>query len=250
MQPADMIHLAAINRLISRGEQRNLILTPGFSQKLFAVAHDIQSPLTALSILAQVCDELDEEKRFMLTHCVERIQEMMKGILDEYKNKNSQKNFDEQQQTILCPEIIDQILSEKKYQYLRSGVTFKKTVSQPGSAASIRVQPNQLKRAISNVINNAVDAVAGKKNGAVAVHIDADDHSVTISVSDNGKGMTKQMLEKMAQKISFTEGKQDGHGLGMTQVWDMLESNSGKLDIRSTQRAGTQFNMVFPKVHT
>jgi len=63
---------------------------------------------------------------------------------------------------------------------------------------------------------------------------------------DNGKGMPVDAIEKIKNKVGFTEGKINGHGLGLMQVWDMLNANLGKFAISSKQGDGTLIEISFP----
>ena len=223
---------------------QGLAVASSLDQTIFQVAHDVRSPLTALAIMARVCFELDEEKRSTLLHITSQIQEMMDVLLDAYQ---ANEHKEEAQKTVLCSDFIRQILIEKKYQYFYTPVALEHFISAQAQSARIFVQPNRFKRSISNLINNAVDALAEKQNGNVLIFLNADQKNVKISVHDNGKGMTHDMIQKLLRKISFTADKVNGHGLGMAQVWDMLECNSGQLFIHSTRDEGTTFELTFPR---
>ena len=72
--------------------------------------------------------------------------------------------------------------------------------------------------------------------------------TVKITVQDNGKGMKGHLLEKIQNRIKFTEGKENGHGLGMMQVWEMVEKNNAQLAVRSQPGAGTAFELTFARL--
>ncbi len=101
---------------------------------------------------------------------------------------------------------------------------------------------------ISNTINNAVDAVKNKKDGKVTIKLHVNSEWVEVSIEDNGKGMPKEILDKINNKIAVTSGKEKGHGIGLTQVRDTLEANYGKLDVESTLGIGTKVKLMFPKI--
>lgn len=75
--------------------------------------------------------------------------------------------------------------------------------------------------------------------------MDADEKAVNITISDNGNGMVPEAVKKIQNRIPFTENKEDGHGLGLQQVWDMLEFNRGKMKIGSTVGKGTSVHLTF-----
>lgn len=55
------------------------------------------------------------------------------------------------------------------------------------------------------------------------------------------------MIEKMLQRQGFTEGKETGHGLGLQQVWDTLETNQGTMSVQSALNKGTSIQLAFPR---
>lgn len=69
-----------------------------------------------------------------------------------------------------------------------------------------------------------------------------------VEIQDNGKGMSAAMIEKMRDGQSFTEGKLNGHGLGLQQVRDMLHYNQGTMAVRSALGQGTTIRLTFPGV--
>ncbi|HLX54507.1 MAG TPA: ATP-binding protein, partial [Aquella sp.] len=102
------------------------------------------------------------------------------------------------------------------------------------------------KRAISNIINNAVDAFDNRA-GEIIVSLNTIDNEVQIIIEDNGSGMPEAVREKILNHISVTNGKANGHGIGYTQIQDMLAKNNGTLQIQSRQNIGTKIILTFPK---
>jgi hypothetical protein len=100
---------------------------------------------------------------------------------------------------------------------------------------------------ISNIINNAVDAL-DKKQGKVIVGLKATKASVTITIKDNGKGMSEELIKKIMNNVAITQGKKNGHGIGLTQVRETLQRNHGELKIDSAVGKGTKVTLTFPRV--
>jgi hypothetical protein len=61
---------------------------------------------------------------------------------------------------------------------------------------------------------------------------------VTVEIDDT---------QKIVNRTSFTANKTNGHGLGLQQVWDMLEYNRGKMELDSLLHEGTSFKLSFPR---
>lgn len=155
---------------------------------------------------------------------------------------------EELQQPLFLFDSITQLLSEKRVEYSGRPISLETVIDDEAQFAFALMQPVQLKRALSNLINNAVDALEDNPHGMVTVQLEADDHLVTIKVQDNGKGMPQARIDDLLQRHSFTADKENGHGLGWQQVWDTIDQNQGKIAIRSKLGEGTSITMSFPRV--
>ena len=219
-----------------------------FAQLAHKVAHDIQSPLTALSVMLNVCDELSEPKRLILKNTFTAIKDIANNILNRYTGNENLSVLDEPRQLVLCSDFLVKCISERKYQYQDLPVKFDVHIAPSAQFSFVSVQSSQLARAITNLVSNAVDALQNKPDGKVSVMLEVDEEIVKITVKDNGKGMNRSALDKINNRKKFTEGKLNGHGLGMMQIWDMVENNEGRLTVFSQPGEGTTFELTFAKL--
>ena len=214
------------------------------------VAHDISSPLTALQMMIPLCNELPENKRALLNRATESILDIANNLLNTYRTQNSTVSNIEPRQPLLVSDLLNQLLSEKKVQYQQHPVTFEIEFANDAHFAFIHIQKTEFRRTMSNLINNAVDALESREGGKVVIQLTAIVHSVIVNVQDNGKGMPRDKVEKILDHQSFTEGKENGHGLGLQQVWDTLEYNQGTMEVQSTLGGGTSIQLTFPRIAT
>jgi len=213
------------------------------------VAHDIASPLSALDMVVQLCDELPENKRSLLKRASASILDIANNLINSYRTNDKVISPDiEPRQHLLVSDLLIQLLSEKKVQYSNLPVTFHGVIASDAHFVFIRMQPTEFRRAISNLINNAVDAMENPNHGQITVQLTTDAYAVVVEIQDNGKGMSSAMIEKMQSGESFTEGKENGHGLGLQQVWDTLEYNLGAMKVQSALGKGTSLQLNFPRI--
>jgi PAS domain S-box-containing protein len=210
------------------------------------VAHDISSPLSALSMMMHLCDELKENKRSVIKRATESILDIANDLLSTYRNEAT-SNI-ELRQPVLVSDLIDQLLSEKKIQYSNHAIRFETKIASDTQFAFAQLQAGQFRRSLSNLINNAVDASASRDDGLITIKVTADAQSVGVAIQDNGKGMSSGLIEKMLDRQNFTHGKVQGHGLGLQQVWSTLDYNQGKIDVDSILGKGTTIQLTFPRV--
>lgn len=236
-------------KLESERQQNALQEKENFAMLARKVAHDITSPLAALKIMSERCEELPENKRSILRSATESILDIANNLINSYQKKdNSTSPEIEARRPLLVSDLLVRLLSEKKVQYQQHPVTFETEFASDAHFAFVHIQKTELRRSISNLINNAVDALEGKEDGLVVVELTADTEAVIIRVQDNGKGMVRDKVEKLLAHQSVTEGKENGHGLGLQQVWDTLEYNQGTMAIRSSCDEGTSVQLSFPRI--
>jgi nitrogen fixation/metabolism regulation signal transduction histidine kinase len=109
-----------------------------------------------------------------------------------------------------------------------------------------KMDQTQWIRVITNLIQNALHSVSKKKTPQIGVQIVTERTQTTISVSDNGSGIPEKLKSKIFEP-KFTT-KSAGMGLGLGIVKNIIKSHKGKISFISTQKKGTTFSIVLPKV--
>ncbi len=212
------------------------------------VAHDIRSPLASLLMIVKACTDIPENERVALREAAIQIGDIANNLLNKYQqNEDPMPTEQEEPQSVLLSAVLLQLLTEKKYLYQNLSIKFSHDFSEPGTFAFIHIAPTALKRAISNVINNAAESLADQE-GKIVIKLSADDKRVNIVIQDTGKGMPVELVESIMQNIAVTEGKKQGHGIGLTQVRETLQRNEGQLSINSIMGIGTEVSLSFPRV--
>lgn len=94
-----------------------------------------------------------------------------------------------------------------------------------------------------NLVLNAVDAMP--EGGRLEISTENIGSAVTITVKDNGIGMTEEIREKCLQPFFTTKGAK-GTGIGLSMVSNIVAEHSGQMKIVSAMGAGTSFIITFP----
>ena len=125
----------------------------------------------------------------------------------------------------------------------------------------VKVDPSQADQILANLCVNARDAITG--TGTICIEtghcsFDADyclDHPfvkpgdfVRLSVSDDGSGMDKVVLEHIFEPFFTTKGPGSGTGLGLATVYGAVKQNAGFINVYSEPGQGTTLNIYFPRV--
>jgi two-component system, NtrC family, sensor kinase len=107
----------------------------------------------------------------------------------------------------------------------------------------ILADPEQMERVFINLFMNAVEAMSGE--GDLTVRILQEDNSVTVKVSDSGKGVPVKAQEKIFEPFYTTKDK--GTGLGLAIVFNIINKHNGQISIQSEEGKGTTFTISIPK---
>jgi signal transduction histidine kinase/ActR/RegA family two-component response regulator len=107
--------------------------------------------------------------------------------------------------------------------------------------------PISVSEALTNLIFNAVDALPdGGTIRLAARRVGAD---VVIEVADSGQGMSAEVQERIFEPFFTTKGER-GTGLGLAQVFGVVEQHRGTVAVDSTPGIGTTFRVTLPAVST
>jgi signal transduction histidine kinase len=112
---------------------------------------------------------------------------------------------------------------------------------------SIRADPEQLYRVLSNLVRNARQAiVASGKPGEISVSASETEDAWRIEVADTGPGLPPRAREHLF--TAFQGGaRKGGAGLGLTIAAELVRGHGGRLDLTRTGPEGTVFTIWLPK---
>lgn len=110
------------------------------------------------------------------------------------------------------------------------------------------VDVNMLKAILRNLINNAIKFT--NKNGLIKIHATSDECDIIISVSDNGIGMTQEIIDSLQfpGKVTSLEGTahEKGSGLGMIICSEFIQKHNGSMIVESKPNMGSTFTIKIP----
>jgi signal transduction histidine kinase len=101
----------------------------------------------------------------------------------------------------------------------------------------------QLQSVVTNLLFNARDAVA--ENGKVKVETEPANGWATVSVTDNGCGMSETFVRDSLFR-PFCTTKKKGLGIGMFQSKMIVEAHGGRIQVTSDVGKGTTFKVLLP----
>jgi signal transduction histidine kinase len=237
--------------------ERRLAVSAAVGNVATQVAHDIRSPLAALAVVEKDLGSLEESKRILLRAAIDRIRDIANDLLSRSREAAAPSGEQlsvavEETSAQLISDAVDQLVSEKRLQYRsRPEIRIEGDWSEEAYGLFARVQPRELSRLISNLVNNAVEAIEGSGSGAgqVRLRVQADGSDVRIRVEDNGRGIAPEALPGLTAR-GATSGKTGGLGLGLHHARTQVEAWGGSLRIESRLGHGTAIELRIPRAPT
>ncbi|MEI8054740.1 MAG: PAS domain-containing protein [bacterium] len=216
-----------------------------FERVAVQVAHDVNSPLSNIRVQIKLyAKDIPEKLRIILLNSANRAINITGGLINRFKPNYVEGSDKEISQPVMIALALSQSLGEKEGQF--KSISFTSDFSSDSTFVVVNVEQSSFMRMISNLLNNAVEACASK-NGAVCLGLRVDNNSVVISIQDNGKGMPKEVINKILSDEAVATDKKEGHGIGLTQIRDTLKRNHGELKIDSEIGKGTKMILTFPR---
>lgn len=236
--------------------QKETEVSKSLSSMASQVAHDIRSPLSALNMILGLVPQLKEDQRVLIRNSVQRINDIANGLLESSKRRSQQTESvrasvnckgDEK---VFLNALVDSIVSEKRLQLGHKLDVIILPEIDMHETCFVWANPVELKRVLSNLVNNSVEAIEYK--GRITVSLKKGKEGALIKVTDNGKGIPEpilRMLRAGAQGISFGKvGSDSGSGLGVHHAKTTIEGLGGIFEINSQEGLGTCIMISLPRV--
>jgi len=205
------------------------------------VAHDIRSPLATLNMISSQLDEVEEEKRVLIRHAVQRINDIANDLLQRGRSKASATA-----ELTMMSSLVDQVVSEKRAQYRGKIHTRIEAELRDGYGIFSIVVDKDIKRALSNLIDNAVEALPAA-NGKVHLTLRQEANRAVVELIDNGCGIPVDLLRKIGERGASFGKEGSGSGLGLHQARSAVENSGGLFHISSAGLGkGTRVEISFP----
>ncbi len=224
------------NRL-KRQEQLTAI-----GQLAAGVAHEIRNPLNSISTIVQQLkkdftpredQEIYNELTAIVYNEVRRINQKINDFLRFSRPEPIRPSeFD-------LNEWLQEILRQYESLMAEHGITARLESEWQGK---VFWDANQMRQALLNLIQNAVDAMPG--SGTLTVRVEWSNDHLQLTVSDTGKGIAPEHLNKIFN-LYFTT-KPSGTGIGLSMVQRIVFEHDGNIEVTSEPGGGTRFILRLP----
>ncbi|MEQ1727109.1 MAG: ATP-binding protein, partial [Vicinamibacterales bacterium] len=206
---------------------------------------EIKNPLTPIQLSAERLKrhfaDAPSGARALVDECTTTIVgevESLKGLVDEFSQ------FARMPAPRTAPTDVHALITSalSLYDGLFSDVEF---VRQFGDELPLaRLDPEQVRRVIINVVDNAIEAMDRRGRIVIETAHDESNHLVRVVIADNGPGIPPEEREKLF--LPYYSTKRRGSGLGLAIVRRIIAEHGGTIDASDNEPAGTRFTIELP----
>ena len=276
LEAAKKLADSALNEL--RATQKQLVQSEkmaSLGELTAGIAHEIQNPLNFVNNFSEVNNELIEElnaerakpkteRDEMLENEIldnirqnlekinnhgKRADGIVKGMLQHSRSSSGQKELTDMN------ELADEYLRLAYHGYRAKEKLFnaKFETNFDKNIEKINVVPQEIGRVLLNLINNAFYAVNEKRKvkdadyqPAIKIATSQSGNQVFITISDNGNGIPKNIVDKIFQPFFTTKPTGSGTGLGLSLAYDTIKAHGGDIKVATKEGEGSEFMIYLP----
>lgn len=197
------------------------------------ISHDLRTPLTRIRLASEMMSDLDA----FLKEGIENDIEDMNNIIDQFIDYLRQGSKDKAELGDLNT-LVEEVLNVET-------PANRQIIFTPQSCPDIPLRYVAIKRALANLIQNALRYSQGK----IEVMTGQENDYVYVIVSDEGEGIPEADIERLFQP--FTQGDKargtEGSGLGLAIIKRIVDTHGGRVELSNKASGGLQAKVYLPK---
>ncbi|HEY0369551.1 MAG TPA: HAMP domain-containing sensor histidine kinase [Chthoniobacterales bacterium] len=229
--------------------QQALIRKEQEDEHLAFVAHDLRTPLNAVSLLVnQLKSEADEKGEVdsteifeILRRNLERMEDLIKKVLDtRVQPSGAGTSFQPELRTFELWPLVQRLILDLESVSSQHEIV---VVNEIPPALTLCADAGLISQVFQNLLGNAFKYAA---RGRVVVSAAQGDGAVACVVHDNGAGIPLELLATVFDKMA-TDPEKSGTGLGLAIVKQIVEAHGGTVTAESEHGRGATFSFTIPE---
>nr|WP_243748786.1 ATP-binding protein [Pseudomaricurvus alcaniphilus] len=190
------------------------------TRMLAALSHDLRTPMTSMRLRLELMPPSEERDKLIAS--LEEMQQMAEATLSFVRQAGDQEALQKVDLNALLGSLCDDLAAlEQPVNYADTG------------AQTLMCRPVSLKRALRNLIENAV-----RYGGAADVSLKRQGNSLVVAVRDSGPGIPEAEMEAVFDPFYRLESSRNretgGMGLGLSIARQIIHSHGGQLTLTNT----------------
>ncbi len=220
----------------------NLLLQESLRKKLITnVAHELRTPLASMrnEIEAMIdgVNVVDREGLERIHREILRLKRIIDGI-EEYTSAQASRVF-LKKELIRLREFLEPIV--ERYRTLKSKLLIRLDCD---DSVFIHADPERLAEIVINLLDNAIKATSFVEKPELSIRAGIKNGETFIEIRDNGCGMRSEEIPFIFER--FYRRFEDGLGLGLSIVKELVDAHNGRIEVRSDYGRGSAFTVYIP----
>lgn len=214
------------------------------------VSHELKTPLTSIqsaveTLLNGALEDSKHNHKFL--QCIEEETKRLGYLIEDLLqlSRIESKEISLKKERIVLEEVLQKAADHFKKALKERNITL--ALDNPHE--SLTADPEQLQRAIENLLDNAIKY--NKSGGQVQLRAKREEDSLRIEVEDSGIGIPEQDLPRVFERFYRVDKARSrelgGTGLGLSIVKHIAESHGGRVEVTSHLGKGSCFSLVLPQ---
>jgi two-component system, OmpR family, phosphate regulon sensor histidine kinase PhoR len=231
--------------------QQALELQRRRDEYLAFVAHDLRTPLNAIALVARILelaqpdrsDRTDTSRTLKtLRRNVQQLEALVDKVLKESAHIQMEGGIKLEPRAFDLWPLVESVLHDLR------------PVAETASARLVNEIPEELtayadasllRRVFQNLVANAI-TYTPRGEVVIGARETGRDGAIECWVSDNGSGISEDLLERVFDKLETDPQKEGGTGLGLAIVKTFVEAHGGKVTVEAKEGVGSTFRFTLP----
>ncbi|MGH1484649.1 MAG: ATP-binding protein [Cellvibrionaceae bacterium] len=213
------------------------------------IVHELSQPLTAMnSSIAAINAKISNSDWDGVIDSASRLSPLSKKMHEVIKLLKFFSYQDSKSYEIInIDQTIRQILDTFKDNLQEKNINL--NIDSDDSELLINANPLKIDLIISNIIQNAVDALEKTSSAKIDIKIKENSHWVDISIEDNAGGIDQQIMKKMFSPYFTTKEVGKGLGLGLAISYEIIQEYGGNISVENNKN-GALFKISLPQAES
>ncbi len=234
--------------VMSFAAQQALIRKDQQDEHLAFIAHDLRTPLNAVSLLIDALKEGLDAKAIteagdlfeIVTRNLNRVEDYIKKVLDlNLQPSATGSSFRPERRTFELWPLVQRLILDLRSVSSKHDI---EVLNEIPRRLTMHADAGLISQVFQNLLGNAFKYAA---SGRVVVSANENGDGVNCVVHDNGAGIPLEMLAKVFDR-SATDPEKEGAGLGLAIVKQIVDAHDGTVTAESTHGAGATFSFTIP----
>ncbi len=208
------------------------------------VAHELNNPLTSVAGFSELL--LDERDPQRVQNYVQRINieaqraaRIVQGLLSFARPRELEMKM------VDLRTIVGRVVDLKTYDLRTANVTL--DIDLPEEPASTRADEHLLTQVLLNVVTNAEQVLNELRDGrSIRISLRPMPDFFRITVSDNGRGIAPDVINRVFEPFFTTKDVGEGTGLGLSMAYGIVRQHDGEISVESPPSGGVNFHIDIP----